>query len=140
MAPSLTRALFLFSCFHSVVATPKSGLGQVSNIQPDLDFPDVSSMGLQRHAWVRKAVTSDLLDVDSADTDFADSTLLGLQQSANLKGQRKSTADEDMHSTSLLGLQRSAKVLNPPVRVSSRVSTARRSREVNMRCANVARS
>merc|ERR1719446_1281030 len=93
------------------------GLGQVSSVQPDsltgltsdLDFEGVSSMGLQRHARVRKAITSDLLDVDLADIDFADSTVLGLQQSASLKVQRKSSAsvehfqpDEDLDTTSLI--------------------------------------
>jgi len=100
MAPSLTKALFFLSSLHSVVALPKSsvgvGFGQVSNIQPDsltglpsdlLDFQDVSSIGLQRHARVRKAVTSDLAVTtsDLLEIEFEDTTVLGLQQTARVR-------------------------------------------------------
>merc|ERR1712070_82925 len=142
---------------------PKSSvgvdLGHVSNIQTDsltglgsdLDLQDAALFGLQRHARVRKAVTSDLLDMDLPDIDFADSTVLGLQQSSSLKVHRRSTAsvespqaDEDLDSTSLIGLQRSVTVQTSERRVSSRVSAARvssvrRPREVNTHCANVGR-
>jgi len=160
----MTCALFLFSSLHSVVAMPTSsvgvGFGQVSNIQPDsltgipsdLDLQDAALFGLQRHARVRKAVTSDLLD-DLADIDFADSTVLGLQQSVRVKVHRKPTADveslqadedEDEDSTSLIGLQRSVTVQKSSRRVSSRssrVSSARvSSGRMPTHCANVARS
>jgi len=93
MAPSMTAMLCLLaSRVDAVVALPKTsvgmGLGQVSNLQPDSltelpadsDFQVVSLMGLQRHALVRKAITSDFLDAD-----LHEGTVLGLQQSASLR-------------------------------------------------------
>jgi len=122
----------------------------------ELDFSDVSSLGLQR-TLVRKSVTKVLDDdfsIDDVTTEFADSTVLGLQQSASLRVQRKATPsvpdvllEDDAMDTlsasilglqreavlreecdldsSLLGLQRSVSVQKPVVRVSSRVASVR---------------
>lgn len=162
-----TVFFLLSSHIHAAVALPKSsvniGMGKVSIGQPDsppalladLDFSDVSSLGLQR-TLVRKSVTKALADdisIDDVTTEFADSTVLGLQQSASLRVQRKpppsvpDVLEDDALDTlsasilglqrkavlreecdldsSLLGLQRSVSVQKPVVRVSSRVASLR---------------
>lgn len=146
-----TVFFLLSSHIHAAVALPKSsvniGMGKVSIGQPDsptalfadLDFSDTSALGLQR-TLVRKSVArvfDDDFSIDDATTEFADSTVLGLQQSASLRVQRKSAPDvlleellevDDDHcdlDSSLLGLQRSVSVQKPVVRVSSKVAAVR---------------
>jgi len=179
----MTAALFLLaSRFHAVMAFPKSNVvGEVSNYQPDIafalasnfDFQDVSSMGLQRKVVVRRAVVAEdfaeeSLDMglqrnfavrkavvadESLETEFADTAVLGLQQSLTVNIRSRSTAkveevlqiDEDMDAldaivledsdevtSSLFGLQRSSTVQQrsqpvqvPSMRVSSRAPTSR---------------
>lgn len=164
MAPSMTTALILLSShIQAVVALPESsvniGVGQVSIVQPDsltaliadLDFQDVSSMGLQRRTLVKKAVISEVFEnfsMDDQTVDYAAATVLGLQQFSSLKVQLKSTEQEeilqaddmlDSVSASTLGLQSKAVWLEScddfdssllglqrtVVRVSSKVATVR---------------
>jgi len=112
MAPSMTTALILLSShIQAVVALPESsvniGVGQVSIVQPDsltaliadLDFQDVSSMGLQRRTLVKKAVISEVFEnfsMDDQTVDYAAATVLGLQQFSSLKVQLKSTEQEEI--------------------------------------------
>ena len=174
----MTAALFLLASHcNAVMALPKSNVvGDVSNFQPDMasalesnfDFQDVSAMGLQRNVVVRKAIVADeLLEMslqrkvvvrkavvadESLETEFADTAVLGLQQSLKVNIRSKPTAkveevlqiDEDMdaldaiiledsdEASSLFGLQRSSIVQQrsqpvqmPSMRVSSRAPVSR---------------
>lgn len=102
MAPSMTTALFFLSShMHAVVALSKTsatiGVGQVSIVQPDSLLEDFS--------------------MDDVIAAFVDGTVLGLQQSASLKVQRKSTASVSMDDmtaefadATALGLQQFARL------------------------------